>query len=81
MPLTKTPFLGAHRELRGDCLDVTWRFQGGTLRFVGNFGREAAEVEIGDGARLVWASPAADHRSSRLRLPSWTGAFLKTESQ
>jgi hypothetical protein len=48
------------------------------LRFVANFGTEDAEVEAADGLRLVWASPSAEHAGGRLRLPSWTGAFVKT---
>jgi maltooligosyltrehalose trehalohydrolase len=80
VPLLSTPFLGGSRELPSrDCLDVTWRFEGGTLRFAANFGSGAATFPAGDGARVVWASPAAEHAGGLLRLPPWTGAFLKTD--
>jgi maltooligosyltrehalose trehalohydrolase len=78
VPLLKSAFLGASRASPPDCLDVTWRFETGTLRFVANFGGDAADFEAGDGARLMWASPAAEHAGARLRLQPWTGAFLKT---
>ena len=80
VPLLKTPFLGADRALRGDCLEVTWRFGGGTLRFVGNFGSDPAAIDAGDGARVIWASPSAEGRDGGLGLPTWTGAFLKSAS-
>jgi maltooligosyltrehalose trehalohydrolase len=80
VPLLKTPFLGADRALFGDCLEVTWRFGGGTLRFVGNFGSDPTAIDAGDGARVIWASPSAEGRDGRLGLPTWTGAFLKIAS-
>jgi maltooligosyltrehalose trehalohydrolase len=79
VPLLKSPFLGASRESRAaNSLDVTWRFRSGTLRFVANFGGDPVDLEAGEGARLVWTSPAAEHAGGRLRLPPWTGSFLKT---
>jgi maltooligosyltrehalose trehalohydrolase len=81
VPLIKTPFLGASRELLDtDGLAVTWRFAGGTLRFFANFGKGTAEMDKGDG-RVLWASPSATIEVSRARLPPWTGAFLKTASR
>ena len=80
-PLLKTRFLGGRREFPSPgCLDVTWRFAGGTLRFAANFGDKAAAFEASADARIVWASPAADRQGKRLHLPSWTGAFVKTEA-
>jgi maltooligosyltrehalose trehalohydrolase len=77
VPLMKTRFLGASRMLPSpDCLDVTWRFAGGTLRFLGNFGERAADMDKGDG-RVLWASRSATVEVSRARLPSWTGVFLR----
>jgi maltooligosyltrehalose trehalohydrolase len=82
VPLLRTRFLGGSRAFpSADCLDVTWRFEGGTLRFAGNFGPGMAEIEAGDGARPIWASPGTEHLGGRTRLPSWTGAFLKTDSR
>jgi maltooligosyltrehalose trehalohydrolase len=60
-----------------DSLAVTWRFAGGTLRFLANFGDGTADLDKGDG-RVLWVSPAATIGVSRARLPSWTGVFLKT---
>jgi maltooligosyltrehalose trehalohydrolase len=78
VPLIKTPFLGATRELLPlDSLAVTWRFAGGTLRFLANFGDGTADLDKGDGG-VLWVSPAATIGVSRARLPSWTGVFLKT---
>jgi maltooligosyltrehalose trehalohydrolase len=56
---------------------VTWRFAGGTLRFLANFGEEEAAMDTDDG-RVLWASPSAAIEVGRARLPPWTGVFLKT---
>jgi maltooligosyltrehalose trehalohydrolase len=78
VPLTKTAFLGASRNLlEPGFLDVTWRFAGGTLHFVANFGDRPVQFNVGDRGRVIWASPSADHTSGRFHLPSWTGVFLK----
>ena len=79
VPLTKTAFLGASRELpQSGGLDVTWRFAAGTLRFAANFGDSPMEFDGGDRGQVIWASPSANHASGRLRLPSWSGVFLKS---
>jgi maltooligosyltrehalose trehalohydrolase len=78
VPLTKTDFLGASRDVsKPGCLEVTWRFAGGTLRFLANFGDREAEFE-GNSGRVLWASPSVKQGGS-FRMPAWTGAFVKTE--
>ncbi len=73
VPLTKTRYLGAKAVLpRSDVVDCTWRYAGGTLRFVANLG-EADFSASADGLQVIWASAAA---GQTIELPSWTGVFL-----
>jgi maltooligosyltrehalose trehalohydrolase len=77
VPLTKTAFLGAAcSQPKPDCLHVTWRFAGGSLQFLAQFGEAPVEVETADEGKVIWASPGANCESGRVRLPSWTGLFL-----
>jgi maltooligosyltrehalose trehalohydrolase len=77
VPLTKTAFLGATRaEPQPGCLDVVWRFAGGTLRFIACFSEGGVEVGPPADNRVLWTSPKARRISSRLSLPAWSGAFL-----
>jgi maltooligosyltrehalose trehalohydrolase len=79
-PLTGTVALGAAYEVpRPGCVAVTWRFAGGTLRFVANVGDEETALDMAGRGRAIWASPGVDHSGPQLRLPAWTGVFLKGE--
>jgi maltooligosyltrehalose trehalohydrolase len=79
VPLTKSRFLGAtHGCPTPGRLDVTWRFEGGELRFVANFGNQEATVAVGQGPRPLWSN-AGKPRRGELRLAPWAGAFLKSE--
>lgn len=78
VPLTKTSFVGAEYALpQSGCLSATWRFAGGTLRFLANLGDENVALEIGERERAIWQSGGADRTAGRIRLPPWTGIFLK----
>ncbi|WP_232628246.1 malto-oligosyltrehalose trehalohydrolase [Methylobacterium sp. Leaf118] len=73
VPLSKTRFLGAKAELPAPCiLDVTWRYEGGWLRFVANLGEEEYSANIQDG-QVIWSNGYT--RQSGL-LPAWTGVFV-----
>ncbi len=81
VPLTKTAFQGGAYTLpQTDALDVTWRFAGGTLRLVANFGQGEASVEVG-GLRPVWSSPKAELGPERATLPPWSGAVLSGDAR
>ncbi|ACA21055.1 malto-oligosyltrehalose trehalohydrolase [Methylobacterium sp. 4-46] len=77
VPLTRSGWQGGTARLpRPDVVDVTWRFAGGTLRFVANFGAEFA-LPTPEG-RLIWVSPAATCREGgEIVLPAWTGFFAR----
>jgi maltooligosyltrehalose trehalohydrolase len=76
VPLTKTAFQGGTYALpQADALDVTWRFAGGTLRLVANFGQREASLALG-GMRPVWSSPKAGLGTEKATLPAWSGAVL-----
>jgi maltooligosyltrehalose trehalohydrolase len=97
VPLTKSTFLGAFRDRpTRDCLDVRWAFTSGVLRFIANFAEDetnldtrwrlkggklpGSDADLEDG-RIIWASPGVALEPPRLRLPPWTGAFLKGGAQ
>jgi len=78
VPLTKTRFIGAESVgTQPDLLDVVWRFEGGSLRFLANFGTSTVEVESKPSQATIWSSPGAERDGGRVRLPSWTGLFTK----
>jgi maltooligosyltrehalose trehalohydrolase len=76
VPLTKTAFEGARwsRPLP-DVLDVNWRFGGGTLRFIANFGSETFEYDPAQGEHPIWPGEKAN-ASGSTRLEPWTGVML-----
>ena len=43
--------------------------------FIANFGDDEISAEVEVAERIIWLSGALD--GQHLRLPSWTGAFLK----
>ncbi|GJE17076.1 malto-oligosyltrehalose trehalohydrolase [Methylobacterium marchantiae] len=73
VPLTKTRYLGADvTRPSPDSLDVTWRYAGGTLRFVANFGADPLAVDS-HGGQVIWSN---GHTGSEIELPTWTGIVL-----
>ena len=80
VPLTKSRFLGAAAEPHRGCVDVTWRYAAGALRFVANLARGEHEFSTG-GAEVIWASPDVIRESDRIDLTAWTGAFLVDPAQ
>ncbi|MFC4171471.1 malto-oligosyltrehalose trehalohydrolase [Microvirga sp. GCM10011540] len=82
VPLTKTRFIEARSsQPKPELLDVVWRYEGGTLRFVANFGESPAEVEVGSTGSAIWSSSNMEHEGGRARLPSWTGMFIKDSAR
>jgi maltooligosyltrehalose trehalohydrolase len=78
VPVTKTRFLGAGAFAPApEVVDVVWRYEGGSLRFVANFGHGPVEVETDGAATVLWASRGADQGGPRATLPGWTGLFMK----
>ena len=78
VPLTKTHFHGATSHRDGDVLDVVWRFDGGTLRFVANFGDSPATTLTGAIGNVVWQTPGLDvSPDAQVDLKPWTGFFVK----
>jgi maltooligosyltrehalose trehalohydrolase len=80
VPLLRTPFRGAvYTAAASGTLDVVWRFDGGALRFLANFGSDDAMMPGAPGFKLVWASPATELARGRIRVPPWSGAFMKDD--
>jgi maltooligosyltrehalose trehalohydrolase len=79
LPLTRSAFQGSSLRRPGPReLDITWRYAGGTLRLLANFGEADASYEA-EGMTVVWGSPAATRSGETLHLPSWSGMVLRGE--
>jgi maltooligosyltrehalose trehalohydrolase len=76
VPLTMTRFIEASRALPGPGqLACTWRYEGGTLRFLMNVGEAPAVLEAP--GRPVWASAGVKPEGDRHHLPSWSATIVK----
>jgi maltooligosyltrehalose trehalohydrolase len=76
VPLTKTRFIEASRSLPGPGqLACTWRYEGGTLRFLMNVGDAEAVLEAP--GRPVWTSAGVKADGTRHHLPSWSATIVK----
>ena len=79
VPLLSTPFLGAAHALpEPEALEVAWRFAGGTLHLLANFGAAPVSLQAPDGGRVVWASPGVRDVGGLVTLAPWSGAVLKS---
>jgi maltooligosyltrehalose trehalohydrolase len=75
VPLTKTRFLGAEaRRPVPTTIDVVWRFEAGTLRFILNAGDEPVSFRTGELGTVIWRSQGLQGANT---LPPWTGIFAK----
>ncbi|WP_342150682.1 malto-oligosyltrehalose trehalohydrolase [Methylorubrum sp. SB2] len=73
VPLTKTAYRGATTDLSAPgVIDVTWRYEGGSLRFVANFGDDDHAVDVG-GGQVIWSNGYSRQSG---QLGPWGGLFL-----
>ncbi|GJE77698.1 malto-oligosyltrehalose trehalohydrolase [Methylorubrum suomiense] len=78
VPLTKTAYRGATATLPAPgVIDVAWRYAGGTLRFIANFGDDDHAVTFA-GEQVIWSNGLSRQSG---QLPSWTGVFLLGAAQ
>ncbi|WP_429069639.1 malto-oligosyltrehalose trehalohydrolase [Bosea sp. OAE752] len=76
VPLTKSGFGGARWSRPApDVLDVIWRFDAGTLRFIANFGNETFGFSGAEGEQPIWPAKKPIQPGS-IRLAPWTGMML-----
>jgi maltooligosyltrehalose trehalohydrolase len=76
VPLTKTPYRGAEvRRPTPDALEVTWRFDAGSLSFAPISAASPSWRRCPEGARVLWISPGLRPRGVRVELAPWTGIF------
>jgi maltooligosyltrehalose trehalohydrolase len=81
VPLTKTRYRGAQtRRPNADSVEVTWRFDGGSLTFVANFGDAPVATEVAGDARVLWTNRGLQPRAGSVELGPWTGMFLTGEA-
>ncbi len=77
VPLLRTSFIDSRYERHGDGgLEVIWRFEDGTLRFVANFSDQPQDFEDDAGGTLIWQSEGAAGSS----LGPWQGRFTKIDA-
>lgn len=78
LPLTKSPYLGSKWQKRGTTgLEVSWRYEAGTMRLIANFDGAPIAVERRAGEEALWASPSAMLDDDLAHLPSWSGVMLE----
>ncbi|MCX8252836.1 Malto-oligosyltrehalose trehalohydrolase [Beijerinckiaceae bacterium RH AL1] len=76
VPLMASGFIDARHARHGaGGLEVVWRFQAGSLVFVGNFADPAFAPDVPSGTKVLWQSDGLD-LASQPKLPAWTGAIL-----
>jgi maltooligosyltrehalose trehalohydrolase len=76
VPLTQSRFLGATvSQPAPKAFDIAWRFEGGVLRFLANFGETDFETVVTKTVGPIWKSDAASFDGERALLPPWTGLF------
>jgi maltooligosyltrehalose trehalohydrolase len=77
LPLIRSRFLGGAWEQPHDAaLAVDWRFSGGRLRFIANFGDDVVEVCQTPGEHVIWKSSEAVEQAETVHLNRWTGIVL-----
>jgi maltooligosyltrehalose trehalohydrolase len=78
VPLLKSRYNGSSYTVTSkDILDVTWRFDDGSLRLLANFGSEIADEVLNHKERLLWSSRAVSPTDKHVQLRPWTGIVLK----
>ena len=78
-PLMNSGFVDARFERHGAAgLEVVWRFEEGTLRFMANFADPPQTFPTEPGEKLIWQSKGVSGPSGSL--PAWTGRFAKSDA-
>ena len=79
-PVLNSGFVEAHFERLGDAgLDVTWRFEGATLRLIANFGNDPLTRPKPSDAKVLWQSDSAT-AGALIQLPSWAAIMMKSDA-
>ena len=80
VPVLNSGFVEAHFERLGDAgLDVTWRFEGATLRLIANFGDDPLTSSKPSDAKVLWQSDSVI-AGSQIELPSWAAIMMKSDA-
>ena len=82
-PLMASGFVEASSKRHGKGgLEVEWRFDGGTLRFLANFDSAALKRDVMTDEAVLWRSADAIVGGT-IELPAWSGVFMisGTESE
>ncbi len=78
-PLLATGYRGAsqNNSLISDLIDLSWRFEAGTLRIAMNIGAADVETPVADGA-IFYASDAVERGTGSIRLPPWSMMAIRS---
>jgi maltooligosyltrehalose trehalohydrolase len=77
VPLIASRFMGAGYDVAADVLKVEWRFEAGGLGFAASFARDTRQIEVPEGACIIWQSPGVKVQGNRVQLNAWTGVSWK----
>ena len=81
VPLLRGGFLdSSYRRHGAGGLEVEWRFNEGTLRFLANFGDVAVTLPKGVDETILWRSDGIDPGDT-IDLPAWTGVVAVSDSE
>jgi maltooligosyltrehalose trehalohydrolase len=81
LPLIRSAYRDSqYKASPENTLEVTWSFDGGSLRLIANFGDKPMDASADETAQALWSSPGVSRSGANLRLPSWTAAILKGAS-
>ena len=80
VPVMSGAFIDSSFERHGGAgLEVVWRFEGGTLRFVANFADPPQTFAPMSGENVIWESEGLAGVTGGL--PAWTGRFTKSDAE
>ena len=81
MPLMKSDFVESSFERHGPGgLSATWRFAGGSIGLIANFGNTDLQQTIPSDALILWKSDSVPSELP-LKLTAWTGVIFKTTTR
>ncbi len=81
VPVMRTRFIESRHARHGaGGLEVVWRFEGGTITFLGNFEAASFAPDLSADAAVLWQSDTLD-LPNRAALTAWTGALLLGPAQ
>jgi hypothetical protein len=78
VPLISSRYFDGSYDVADAVLKLEWRFEAGGLAFAASFADSARAIDLPGAARIIWKSPGATARGSRIHLVPWTGVSWRS---